>query len=106
MNAMHVEELAVDLFEAYKLCFCADSTEKWIKIFCEKRLDTIDTLRIEEGEKPLTKAFRKKVTNRFAELMLDYVAQCKKQRRKKEREKLDAEKENIRKNGVKRGKVK
>ena len=50
MNAMHVEELAVDLLEAYKLCFCADSTEKWIKMFCEKRLETIDALLIDDGE--------------------------------------------------------
>lgn len=106
MNAKDVETLAVDLFEAYKLCFCAESTEKWIKMFCEKRLDTMDVLLVEEGQKPMTKTFRKKVTNRFAELMLDYVAQCKKQARKRERERLDAEKENIRKNGVKRGKVK
>ena len=106
MSARDVEGLAVHLFEAYKLCFCADSTEKWIKMFCEKRLETIDALLIDDGEKPLSKSFKKKVTNRFAELMLDYVAQCKKQRRKKERERLDAEKEDMKKNGVKRGKVK
>ena len=106
MSARDVEGLATHLYDAYKLCFCADSTEKWIKMFCEKRLDTIDALLVDEGEKALTKTFRKKVTNRFAELMLDYVAQCKKQRRKKERERLDEEKEYIKKNGVKRGKTK
>ena len=92
-----VEGLAVHLFKAYKLCFCADSTEKWMKMFCEKRLETIDALLIDEGEKPLTASFKKKVINRFAELMLDYVAQCKKERRKEERERLEAAKENRKK---------
>lgn len=105
-DAKQVEILANELFEAYKYCFSADSTEKWVKMFAEKRFERIRLEELEDTGKNLSKAFEKKVVNRFAELMNEYIAQCKKQRRKKEREELDAAKEAAKKNGVKRGKNK
>ncbi len=104
INTKNHEELANELFESYKPCFCADSTEKWIKMFCEKRLETIDVLLEEEGKKPMTKAFKKKVINSFTEQMLQYIAKCKKERRKKEREALDRERENMKQVKRKKGK--
>ena len=35
-----VEKLLTEWIVCYKDCFCQDSSEKWIKIFAEKRLET------------------------------------------------------------------
>ena len=101
-----IEVLAQKMFDSYKYCFCADSTERWIKIFGAKRLETYNELAKDLDGEGFTKTYEKKVLKRFTELMTQYVEECKKQQRKRQREESLREKEEMKKHGVKRGKTK
>lgn len=102
-SAKGIEDTAQEMFESFKYCFSKDSEEKWIKMFAHKRLERIKEEQLEDWGNKLTKKFEDNVIERFTELVLLYVSECKKAHREQQRKKLDEEKEKTNK-GIKRGK--
>lgn len=90
-----IETLALSYFNAYKYCFCADSTEKWVRMYASKRWDTLNAIQKDDYNNELTPRLKKVFIEKFTELTLQYIDECKKQKNKKE-------KAEIKKNGVKR----
>ena len=56
-----IETLALSYFNAYKYCFCADSTEKWVRMYASKRWDTLNAIQKDDYNNELTPRLRIKM---------------------------------------------
>ena len=98
------ERIGTEMFEAFKLCFSKDSTEKWIKTFGKKRFEMLQITQKEDYNTTFTQNFENKVIKTFTQLTLVYVEECKAADRKLKKQKSEEEKEYQKKYGVKRKK--
>ena len=97
-------KIGTEMFEAFKLCFSKDSTEKWIKMFGHKRFDVLKQTQNEDYGTVFTQNFENNCIKEFTRLTLAYVEQCKEEDRKLKKAKAQEEKEYQKKYGVKRKK--
>lgn len=91
------EELANYMYEQFKYCFSADSTERWVKMFAEKRMVRILDEQKEDYEVTLSQKFQTDAIKLFTTKMMSHIEELKAERAKKEKSK---------KNEVKRKKQK
>lgn len=91
------EELANYMYEQFKYCFSADSTERWVKMFAEKRMTRIIDEQKEDYEVTLSQKFQTDTIKLFTTKMMSHIEELKAERAKKEKSK---------KNEVKRKKQK
>ena len=91
------EELANYMYEQFKYCFSADSTERWVKMFAEKRMVRILDEQKEDYEVTLSQKFQTDTIKLFTTKMMSHIEELKAERAIKEKSK---------KNEVKRKKQK
>lgn len=94
-NKNTIKRLAMELSYGYRDCFCKDSTERWVKIFAEKRWETIAAIQECDYNNTLNDKLKKVFVNTFTDEMLLIIENYKQEGNIKE-------KGDIKKNGVKR----
>lgn len=99
-----INEFLIPWVRCYVFCFSNESTDKWKKIFCEKRLNTFletskdmieEVLGIDLDNQKTLKEFKKIYEELFLKEVEEYLTVLKKTKDEEEREK-------IKMNGVKR----
>ena len=80
-----ITALADECFEAYKWCFGSESTERWIKKFAASHWQTIADIQRDEYDNVLSNNSRSIFIKRFTELMLVWVEECKKNKKKEKK---------------------
>ena len=96
--------IGTEMYEAFKLCFSKDSTEKWVKMFGQKRFEMLKQTQYEDYGTTFSKNFENKCIKEFTKLTLEYIERCKEEDKKLKKAKSDEEKEYQKKYGVKRKK--
>ena len=95
-----INEFLIPWVKGYVFCFSNESTDKWKKIFCKKRLETFlatDKDMIEEVTGRNLKEFKQIYEELFLSEVEKYLVELKKA-------KTEEAKDEIRKNGVKANK--
>ena len=96
--------IGTEMYEAFKLCFSKDSTEKWVKMFGQKRFEMLKQTQYEDYGTTFSKNFENNCIKEFTKLTLEYIERCKEEDKKLKKAKSDEEKEYQKKYGVKRKK--
>ena len=94
--------IGTEMYEAFKLCFSKDSTEKWVKMFGQKRFEMLKQTQYEDYGTTFSKNFENNCIKEFTKLTLEYIERCKEEDKKLKKAKSDEEKEYQKKYGVKR----
>ena len=96
--------IGTEMYEEFKLCFSKDSTEKWVKMFGQKRFEMLKQTQYEDYGTTFSKNFENNCIKEFTKLTLEYIERCKEEDKKLKKAKSDEEKEYQKKYGVKRKK--
>lgn len=109
-----VKNFLIPWVNGYVFCFSTESTDKWKKIFCKKRIETFlatDKDMIEErtgvnlDKQKNLKEFKQIYEDLFMQEVENYLTELKKTKNEEEREKLKSEGV-VRKSDVLEGRVK
>lgn len=74
---------ASEVAKSHTMCFDADSSEKWVRIYASKRWDTIKKVQLDDYDNKIPKKYDNIFINAFTNEILSYIEKCKENRKKK-----------------------